>query len=208
MRLTLHADYGLRTLVYLATHPGRVVPTTEIGRAYGISKNHLVRVAQSLRDGGFIELWPGRTGGLSLARDASAIRVGDVVRTLEPDLRIVECFDAAPNTCPISPVCGLAKVIDGAVAVFLAELDRFTVGDAVVHSGPELRSHFLPVSSLVRRTGRAPDDATGQENKRRPKAAVAPKAAGAPKTAVAPRPKAPKPPLTAAPNARSRKGAH
>jgi Rrf2 family transcriptional regulator, nitric oxide-sensitive transcriptional repressor len=156
VRLTLHADYGLRTLVYLATHPRRIVPTTEIGRAYGISKNHLVRVAQSLRDGGFIELTAGRAGGLSLARAADTIKVGDVVRTLEPDLRIVECFDAATNTCPISPVCGLSRAIDRAVAAFLTELDRFTIGDAVARSGPELRSHFLPVTSLVRRRGNAP----------------------------------------------------
>lgn len=150
MRLTLHADYGLRTLVYLASHPDRVVPTTEIGRAYGISKNHLVRVAQSLRDGGFIELTAGRAGGLSLARAASTIKVGDVVRVLEPEMRMVECFDAKTNSCPIAPVCGLAPAIQKALAAFLAELDRFTIGDAVARSGAELRSHFLPVTALVR----------------------------------------------------------
>ena len=48
MHLTLHADYALRTLLYLALHPGRVVPTAEVSRAYGISKHHLVRVAQGL----------------------------------------------------------------------------------------------------------------------------------------------------------------
>lgn len=151
MRLTLHSDYGLRSLVYLAANPGRVVPTTEIGRAYGISKNHLVRVAQSLRDGGFIELHPGRTGGLSLARPASEIRVGDVVRTLEPDFRMVECFDERTSTCPISPVCGLARAIDGAIEAFLAELNRFTIASAVEASGPELPAHFLPVTALVKR---------------------------------------------------------
>jgi Rrf2 family nitric oxide-sensitive transcriptional repressor len=153
VRLTLHADYGLRTLVYLASHPGRVVPTTEIGRAYGISKHHLVRVAQSLRDGGFIDLAPGRSGGLSLARPAGTIRVGDVVRTLEPEMRIVECFDAKTNTCPIAPVCGLSRAVHGALAAFLAELDRFTIADAVERSGPDLRSHFLPVAALVRGRG-------------------------------------------------------
>lgn len=150
MRLTLHADYGLRVLVYLATHPGRVVPTVEIGRAYGISKNHLVRVAQSLQRAGFIDLAAGRAGGLALARPAAGIKVGDVVRALEPDLRLVECFDAETNTCPITPVCGLARAIEGALSAFFSELDRFTIGEVVAGSGPELRSHFLPVSALVR----------------------------------------------------------
>ena len=47
MRFTLHTDYGLRVLLYAAAHPDRVVTTAEIGAAYGISKHHLVRVAQS-----------------------------------------------------------------------------------------------------------------------------------------------------------------
>lgn len=150
MRLTLHTDYGLRTLVYLATPPLRVVTTTEIGQAYGISKNHLVRVAHSLRDGGFIVLATGRGGGLQLARPASTIRVGEVVRQLEPDLRLVECFDPESNTCPIAPVCTLSRALDEALAAFLASLDRVTIGDIVAGSGPALASYFLPPEALVR----------------------------------------------------------
>jgi Rrf2 family transcriptional regulator, nitric oxide-sensitive transcriptional repressor len=150
VRLTLHTDYGLRTLVYLASSPGRVVSTTEIGRAYGISKNHLVRVAQSLRGGGFIELSPGRAGGLALARSAAAIRIGDVVRALEPELRLVECFDQQHNTCPIAPKCGLQGIIADSLEAFLRTLDRYTVADVVTRSGPTLASYFIPAGALVR----------------------------------------------------------
>lgn len=151
MRLTLHTDYGLRVLVYLAATPDRVVSTTEIGRAYGISKNHLVRVAQSLRSGGFIELSTGRTGGLTLARPASSIRVGEVVRALEPELRMVECFDKATNTCPIAPRCALSGAIAGALDAFLAALDRHTIGEVVARSGPKLSSYFIPAAALIRK---------------------------------------------------------
>lgn len=157
MRLTFHTDYGLRALVYLASHPDRIVTTTEIGNAYGISKNHLVRVAQSLRDGGFIEVLPGRSGGLALALPADKIRIGDVVRELEPDFRMVECFDAKISTCPISPACALAGALDGALEAFLKELDRFTLGQVIALSGPKLNEHFLPVEALTRgRPSRAP----------------------------------------------------
>lgn len=154
MRLTLHADYGLRTLVYLAAAQERIVSTTEIGRAYGISKNHLVRVAQSLRDGGFIHLTMGRSGGLALAQPASSIRIGEVVRSLEPELRIVECFDPATNTCPIAPKCGLSHIIGEALDEFLGSLNRFTIADVLRRSGPTLSSYFLPVSALTRRKPR------------------------------------------------------
>ncbi len=158
MRLTLHTDYGLRILVYLASAPGRVVTTVEIGRAYDISKNHLVRVAQSLRSGGFIELTPGRTGGLTLAQPPAKIRIGQVVRTLEPELRMVECFDAATNTCPIAPRCGLRGPIAEALEAFLASLDRHTLADVVSRSGPSLTSFFLPAEALTRK--RPPTAAT------------------------------------------------
>jgi Rrf2 family transcriptional regulator, nitric oxide-sensitive transcriptional repressor len=48
MQLSLHADYSLRTLVYLATYPERLVRTQEISEGYGISRQHLVRVVQTL----------------------------------------------------------------------------------------------------------------------------------------------------------------
>jgi Rrf2 family nitric oxide-sensitive transcriptional repressor len=144
------------------------VPTTEIGRAYGISKNHLVRVAQSLRDGGFIELSPGRSGGLSLARPADRIRIGDVVRELEPDFRMVECFDEEISTCPISPACALAGALEGALDAFLAELDRFTLGQVIALSGPNLNEHFLPVEALVKgRRGRPANAAQDEPPARR-----------------------------------------
>jgi Rrf2 family transcriptional regulator, nitric oxide-sensitive transcriptional repressor len=151
VRLTFHADYGLRILVYLATVPGHVVTTTTIGRAYGISKHHLVRVAQSLRDAGFIDLTTGRAGGLSLVRPASSILIGDVVRALEPELRIVECFDAATNTCPIAPRCALSSIISDALGAFLGILDRSTVADVLKRSGPTLPSYFIPATALTRK---------------------------------------------------------
>lgn len=153
MRFTLHTDYGLRVLLYAAAHPDRVVTTAEIGAAYGISKHHLVRVAQSLRDGGFLELKTGRTGGLALARDPSDISVGAVVRSLEPDLRLVECFDPPTSTCPITPVCGLATALHDARDAFFAVLDRVSLKQALRKGNPV--GHFLPIDQLTRRVRRA-----------------------------------------------------
>lgn len=176
MHLTLHADYGLRALLYLAADPTRVVSTTEIGRAYGISKNHLVRVAQSLRDAGLIHLTMGRAGGLTLAKAPAAIRIGQVVRALEPDLRIVECFAPDTNTCPIAPKCGLSQVIGEALDAFLSALDRYTIAEVLRRSGPTLSSYFLPVSALIGRgkaasaaNGKAANAASGKANGGKPR---------------------------------------
>jgi Rrf2 family nitric oxide-sensitive transcriptional repressor len=124
MQLTLHTDYALRVLLYLAHFPDRRIGTEEISQAYGISKNHLVRVVQTLAEAGFVTATVGRSGGVELAHRP-------VVRSSEASFRLVECHDPATNTCPIVPVCGLKGMLDGALNAFLSELDKFTLADLV-----------------------------------------------------------------------------
>jgi len=130
MQLTLHADYALRVLLYLGSQPaGRVVSTNEIGTVYGISSHHLVRVVRTLSQKGFVVVRAGRSGGVSLARKAELIRIGDVVRNAEVNLNVVECFDAKTNTCPIFAVCELKSVLGEALNAFLSVLDGYTLAD-------------------------------------------------------------------------------
>jgi Rrf2 family nitric oxide-sensitive transcriptional repressor len=147
VHLTLHADYSLRVLLYLAAHPERLVSTQEVSEAYGISKNHLVRVVQSLGRHGFIDVRPGRAGGLCLAREPSEISLGQVFRVTEPDFHVVECFDKDTNTCPIAPACGLRGMLVEARDAFLAVLDRYTVADVAKRSRKDLTAFFLPLST-------------------------------------------------------------
>ncbi|WP_019459254.1 Rrf2 family transcriptional regulator, partial [Roseomonas sp. B5] len=80
MRLTLHSDYALRTLIFLGLRPQRLVSIAEIAKAYRISENHLTKVVHRLGQAGFVETLRGRGGGLRLARPPEEIRIGDVVR--------------------------------------------------------------------------------------------------------------------------------
>ncbi len=144
MQLTLHADYSLRVLLFLAERPNDVVSTQEISDAYHISRNHLVRVIQTLAASGFVRVSAGRTGGVTLARQAAEVRVGDVVRSAEPGFRVVECFDPASNTCPIAPVCRLRGALHEALAAFFAVLDRYTLADLIrMPEGKSLAAYFL-----------------------------------------------------------------
>jgi Rrf2 family nitric oxide-sensitive transcriptional repressor len=144
VHLTLHADYSLRVLLYLATRPERLVSTQEVSEAYGISKNHLVRVVQALGKHGYIEVRPGRSGGLTLARAPSEISLGQVFRVTEPDFHLVECFDRESNTCPIAPACGLKGVLFEAREAFMAVLDKYTLADITKRSRKDLADFFLP----------------------------------------------------------------
>lgn len=130
MQLTLHADYAFRVLLYLGSQPpGRLVSTAEISRSYGISKHHLVRVVHTLHQHGYVDVSPGRSGGLCLAREAGQILLGEMMRRVEANLKIVECFDKTTNTCPIIGVCALKPVLGEALDSFFAVLDRYTLAD-------------------------------------------------------------------------------
>ncbi len=131
MQLTMHTDYALRVLLYLAHFPDRRVGTEEISQAYGISKNHLVRVVQTLAEGGFVHAAVGRAGGVWLTREPREIRLGEVIRQTEASFRLVECHDIENNRCPIVPVCGLKGILDQALTAFLIQLDHYTLADLV-----------------------------------------------------------------------------
>lgn len=148
MQLSLHADYALRVLIYLGAHPDTIVSTKQISDAYGISRNHLVRVVQTLGEHGYVSVLPGRSGGVKLLMDPHQIRLGNVVRHAEVNLRLVECFDKETNTCPIISVCGLKAHLSSALSVFLAELDKHTLAELLTPGRREkLANVFVQLES-------------------------------------------------------------
>jgi Rrf2 family nitric oxide-sensitive transcriptional repressor len=131
MRVTYHTDYGLRMLMLLALEPDELHTIEEVSSRYGISRNHLMKVAMTLTQAGFVESVRGRGGGLRLARPADRISLGAVVRATEDSFDLVECFDRSTNTCVVAPVCGLKSVLNEAMVAFLAVLDRYTLADLI-----------------------------------------------------------------------------
>jgi Rrf2 family nitric oxide-sensitive transcriptional repressor len=130
MRLTMYTDFSLRVLIYLGTkEPDKLTTIQEISEAYNISKNHLTKVTFELGKAGFIQTVRGRGGGIRLADLPQNINVGTVVRRMEDDFNLVECFDSATNRCPISPICGLRGVLGKALHAYLSVLDEYTLED-------------------------------------------------------------------------------
>jgi Rrf2 family transcriptional regulator, nitric oxide-sensitive transcriptional repressor len=131
MRLTDYTDYSLRVLLYLSVRPAGLSTIQEISDAYGISKNHLMKIVQQLGELGWVETVRGRNGGLRLAERSSALTIGDIVRKTESDFDVVGCFSEnhEERGCVIEPVCRLKSVFTAARDAFLAELDKHTVGE-------------------------------------------------------------------------------
>ncbi|MEX2303705.1 MAG: Rrf2 family transcriptional regulator [Bryobacterales bacterium] len=128
MRLTQRTDYGLRLLMYLAIN-GEVASVRDIAARFRLSPHHVMKVAQELGKAGWVEAQRGRGGGLTLAVEPRTLKIGDVVRRLEPDFRLVECFEPAANDCIVTKACRLRGVLEQALELFLGRLNAVTLAD-------------------------------------------------------------------------------
>jgi Rrf2 family nitric oxide-sensitive transcriptional repressor len=146
MQLTQYTDYGLRTLIALALTPGELQTVTAIARAYGISRNHLVKVVARLAELGYVETLRGKGGGVRLARAPAEIRIGTVVRDMEAELGVVECLTRDGGQCVIAPACRLKGLLAEATREFLATLDRHTLDDMLRQRAPVARLLGIPVA--------------------------------------------------------------
>ncbi|KQU87449.1 Rrf2 family transcriptional regulator [Mesorhizobium sp. Root695] len=133
MRMTLQTDYALRMLIYLAIHDRRLSTVNDVAESYGISRNHLLKIALRLRNMGLLSTARGRSGGIRLAMTPDKINVGTVVRNLGDDFPIVECMKADAGRCVLSPTCRLKGVIRDALGSYLSVFDKFTLADLVAN---------------------------------------------------------------------------
>ncbi|NND44668.1 MAG: Rrf2 family transcriptional regulator [Xanthomonadales bacterium] len=128
MRLTRFSDYALRVMMYLGLQEQRRVTIRDISDAYGISRNHLMKVVSLLTRMGYLEAQRGPGGGIMLARPAAEINLAAVLRDTEEDLAMVECFSPQGH-CVISPECRLRHAISNALEAFMQELATYSLED-------------------------------------------------------------------------------
>ena len=133
MRLTAHTDYALRVLMSLAVMDDRLVTIEELADRHRISRNHLMKVAQTLVGMGLVKGVRGRRGGLALAVPAADIRMGKVVRMLEQDMALVACLGDDQANCALIGLCRLTGALRDAINAFFTELDRLTLADLVAN---------------------------------------------------------------------------
>jgi Rrf2 family nitric oxide-sensitive transcriptional repressor len=109
MKLCLHTDYALRTLLFLATQPGRTT-VAEVADFFGISAHHVGKVIHQLGRRGYVRNHRGPAGGVELIRAPAEISVGRVVMEFEGNMHLLDCV-GMPGLCVIQPGCSLRRVL-------------------------------------------------------------------------------------------------
>lgn len=128
MRLSQASDFALRIL--MATGQSDSPQTIEkLAASMGLAKSHVMKIVAHLAKGGYLETTRGRGGGIRLAQSPEDIRIGEVVRMMEPDLGVVACLKPGEMAvCAFLPRCALKGAMARASEAFLESLNTQTLG--------------------------------------------------------------------------------
>lgn len=133
MRMSLQTDYALRMLIYLALRKEESSTVSEVAARYGLSHNHLLKVALHLKNLGLVKTTRGRSGGIRLACEPQQIGIGMLVRNMGNDFALVECMKADGGACILTPACRLKTIICEALDAYLSVFDKYTLADLLIN---------------------------------------------------------------------------
>lgn len=137
MNLSKRSEYALRALIDLgiAQELGRpILQVSELAAKEKLPIKFLEQILTQLRAKGYVETRRGKHGGYLLAKPATRIKLGAVIRLLDGPLAPIPCVsqsDYRKCTCPDEAHCGLRMVMLDVRNAISRILDRFTLAQIV-----------------------------------------------------------------------------
>ena len=131
--VTQKCQYALRALLELALREGTgAAPAGEIADRQAIPKRFLEVILNQLRQGGFVASQRGKEGGFYLARPASEVTVGAVIRFMDGPISPVDCHRERPgHDCPLQGGCVFRGLWDEARDALERVYDTRSLADLV-----------------------------------------------------------------------------
>ncbi|MDR0645065.1 MAG: Rrf2 family transcriptional regulator [Treponema sp.] len=137
MKISTRGRYGVRLLIDLAEHMDEShISLASAAERQGISVRYLEQVAVILKRAYFIRSVKGASGGYALARKPEDIIIGDVLRTLEGDMLVVDPPIPGVTETKIQR-CIRSVVFDRLNARIAEVIDRGTLASLVGTVDPE-----------------------------------------------------------------------
>ena len=118
MRLSSKSQYGLKACYILAcNYPDKCVSASALEREIAVSGKYIEKIMRMLSGNGIVTAVRGVSGGYKLTREPSRITVGDIARSLEDNMEIVDCISSCCPRCASGDVWrrlyeGINEVLD------------------------------------------------------------------------------------------------
>lgn len=135
MHFTRQADYGLRTVLYLAQlGPDASVSTARIAQDQNIPSSFLAKIVSQLAIAGVLRTTRGAHGGVSLARAPEQINLLDVMQAIDGPIELVHCIDS-PEECEFSAACSIQETLEKAQRALTSNLAATDFGWLAARQG-------------------------------------------------------------------------
>ncbi len=107
LRINRQTDYAVRVVLALAKHGAQArLSTPVIQREMLIPPALMPRIVAQLARAGLVHTFPGRDGGVTLARPAAEISLRDVVEAFEGPVLLSQCLQVrGESDCPFQVTC-------------------------------------------------------------------------------------------------------
>lgn len=114
--LSKKTKYGLKALTFIARQKqGEKVQIATISKSENISHKFLESILLTLRRAGFLGAKKGKGGGYYMLKEASEIKMTDVIRTLEGPIAMLPCvslnYYEKCSDCPDEDACSVHKLM-------------------------------------------------------------------------------------------------
>jgi Rrf2 family protein len=114
MKTSSKARYSLHLVIDIAQHEDTgPVPLREVALRQNLSLKYLEQLAKALTRDGYLRSVRGAQGGYLLARPATAISAGDIMRAADGGVLAAACIDSSINACPRQSLCGTSRFWSG-----------------------------------------------------------------------------------------------
>ena len=114
--LSKKTKYGLKALAFIARQEkGEKVQIATISESENISHKFLESILLTVRKAGFLGAKKGKGGGYYMLKEASEIKMTDVIRTLEGPIAMLPCvslnYYEKCDDCPDEDACSVHKLM-------------------------------------------------------------------------------------------------
>lgn len=106
---------------------GRPVSIKEIAEVQDLPAKYLEQLVRPLTKAELIRSIRGQHGGYVLARPASEISAGEIIRASEGDVAPIYCLEDSAEECPRRGVCTTLSFWEGLDGVINEYLDAYTL---------------------------------------------------------------------------------
>ncbi len=132
MKVSKKTDYALRALFAIAELKDSSISIRELAENTDVPRRFLENIMLEMNKAGWVKSTPGRYGGYALAKDASEITLGEVIRYFEGMIAMISCVSVSNyESCSQEGKCYFRRVFLNIRNLTAQILDKTTIASCL-----------------------------------------------------------------------------